>query len=92
MTITRGTSAGASQWWVNMELLRMSPNTTYTVQCWLTSDPSGQGGARVAQFTTVTNAAGDAWASEGSSCVMNNSGYVNLRIGPNIIWSNTIHL
>ena len=46
----------------------------------------------MAQFTTVTNAAGDAWASEGSSCVMNNSGYVNLRIGPNIIWSNTIHL
>ena len=38
------------------------------------------------------NAVGDAWASEGSSCVMNNSGYVNLRIGPNIIWSNTIHL
>jgi hypothetical protein len=89
LTISQGAYAGGSQWWVNLVITSMSPNTAYQVQCWQTTDPTGNGGSRVATFTVTTDGAGN-WSGS-NTCTMSNASYINLRIGPNIIWSNTIH-
>jgi hypothetical protein len=89
LTISKGPYAGGSSWWVALVVTAMNPNTTYMVQCWQTSNPSGNGGSRVASFSVTTDGSGD-WSGT-QTCVMSNAGYINLRIGPNTIWSNTIH-
>lgn len=89
LTISRGPSAGTNVWWVQLSITGMSANTTYAVQCWETTDPTGNGGFRAATFNATTNGSG-AWSGS-STCALGTGYYINLRIGPNIIWSNTIH-
>ena len=86
LTISRGSSSGGSSQ-INLNATGLSPSSAYTVGCWQTSDSSGNGGSQVASFSLTTDGSGS-WS--GSGCSTSDSVYTNLRIGPNLIWSNTL--
>lgn len=87
LTISRGGSIGGGKSSINVSARGLRANTSFAVGCWETSDPSGNGGSQVASFSFTSDASGN-W--NGSGCATVTSAYTNLRIGPNLIWSNTL--
>src|SRR5205814_493921 len=80
-------SAGGGTSTINLVAHGLAANRPFSVGCWETSDPSGNGGSQVASFSFTTDASGN-WS--GSGCATADSANTNLRIGPNLIWSNTL--
>jgi hypothetical protein len=87
LTISRGSSVGGGRSNITLAARGLRANTGFTVGCWETSDSTGNGGSQVASFSITTDGSGN-W--DGSGCATADSAYTNLRIGPNLIWSNTI--
>jgi hypothetical protein len=88
LTISRAGSAGGGESIISLSAQTLAANTEYAVSCWATSDSTGNGGAAVASFTLRTDGIGS-WAGT-AGCTLPESLYGNLRIGPNVVWSNTV--
>lgn len=88
LTIARAVSAGGGRSWVQLSATGLRGSTGFTIECWETSDPTGNGGSQVASFSMTTDGLG-AWNGS-NTCTVSDSAYSNVRIGPNLIWSNTL--
>jgi hypothetical protein len=88
LTIARAGSAGGGQSTITLSARNLGASTNYVVSCWGTTDASGNGGTNLASFSLTTDVAGG-WDGT-AGCTLPESLYGNLRIGPNIVWSNTV--
>jgi hypothetical protein len=73
--------------WITATFSGFEANRRMTAQCWVTTDSSGRGGSPVFSYDVTTDGSGNAVKR---GCHTAGGGYVNVRVGPNETWSNTI--